>query len=111
VTPPLRQIDRDGMHRLISSRFSDVGTVLDDRADDDDVLEKIIRLDGATNDRIQGEQFGLPGISTYELVYGIPKLISFAQRTCIPVQVEHNSPTQLEVLGTPATSWKRHSPR
>src|ERR1700759_2645579 len=72
VTPPLRQFDRDGMHRLIPSRFSDGGTVLDDIADDDDMLEKLIRLDGATNDRIQGEQFGLAGISTYELVYGIP---------------------------------------
>jgi len=72
VTPPLRRLDRDGMHRLIPSRFSVGGTVLDDIADDDDMLEKLIRLDGATNDRIQGEQSGLVGISTYELVYGIP---------------------------------------
>jgi hypothetical protein len=72
VIPPLHPIDRDGMHRLIPSRYSNGGTVLDDIADDDDMLEKLIRLDGATNDRIQGEQFGLPGISTYELVYGIP---------------------------------------
>lgn len=72
VTPPLRQIDRSGMHRLLPSRYSEAGTVLDDLADDDDMLQKLIRLDGATNDRIQGEQFGLPGISTYELVYGIP---------------------------------------
>jgi hypothetical protein len=36
------------------------------------MLEDIILLDGATNDRIQGEQQGLIGISTYELVYGIP---------------------------------------
>jgi RES domain-containing protein len=60
------------MHRLIPSRYSDSGTVLDDLAEDEDMLEKIIRLDGATNDRIQGEQSGLVGISTYELVYGIP---------------------------------------
>jgi RES domain-containing protein len=72
VTPPLRRIDQDGMHRLIPSRYSDSGTVLDDLAEDEDMLEKIIRLDGATNDRIQGEQSGLVGISTYELVYGIP---------------------------------------
>jgi RES domain-containing protein len=72
VTPPLRRIDQDGMHRLIPSRYSDSGTVLDDIAEDEDMLEKIIRLDGATNDRIQGEQSGLVGISTYELVYGIP---------------------------------------
>jgi hypothetical protein len=59
------------MHRLIPSRYSDASTVLDDLADDEDMLEKLIRLDGATNDRIQGEQSGLVGISTYELVYGI----------------------------------------
>jgi RES domain-containing protein len=60
------------MHRLIPSRYSDAGTVLDDIADDERMLEQLIRLDGATNDRIQGEQSGLVGISTYELVYGIP---------------------------------------
>jgi len=72
VIPPVRRIDRDGMHRLIPSRYSDGGTVLEDLAEDDSMLEKLVRLDGATNDRIQGEQFGLVGISTYELVYGIP---------------------------------------
>ena len=72
MIPPVRRIDRDGMHRLIPSRYSDGGTVLQDLADDDDMLEKLVRLDGATNDRIQGEQSGLVGISTYELVYGIP---------------------------------------
>ena len=59
------------MHRLIPSRYSEGGTVLEDISDDDLMLEKLIRLDGATNDRIQGEQSGLIGISTYELVYGI----------------------------------------
>lgn len=41
-------------------------------ADTEQMLEEIVLLDGATNDRIQGEQQGLMGISTYELVYGIP---------------------------------------
>ena len=72
MTPPILRFDRDAMHRLIPSRYSDAGTVLDELADSDDMLEKLIRLDGATNDRIQGEQSGLVGISTYELVYGIP---------------------------------------
>lgn len=36
------------------------------------MLADVVLLDGATNDRIQGEQQGLIGISTYELVYGIP---------------------------------------
>jgi hypothetical protein len=41
-------------------------------ADTEQMLEDIVLLDGATNDRIQGERQGLMGISTYELVYGIP---------------------------------------
>lgn len=72
MIPPTRRIDREGMHRLIPSRYSEGGTVLEDIADDDEMLEQLVRLDGATNDRIQGEQSGLVGISTYELVYGIP---------------------------------------
>jgi RES domain-containing protein len=59
------------MHRLIPSRFSEEGTVLADVVDSDAMLADILLLDGATNDRIQGEQHGLVGISTYELVYGI----------------------------------------
>jgi RES domain-containing protein len=35
-------------------------------------LADLITLDCATNDRVQGEQQGLLGISTFELVYGIP---------------------------------------
>jgi hypothetical protein len=62
----------DGFHRLIPSRYSEAGTVLADIADGEEMLKDIILLDGATNDRIQGEQQGLIGISTYELVYGIP---------------------------------------
>lgn len=36
------------------------------------MVEDLMLLDGATNDRIQGEGQGLAGISTYEFVYGIP---------------------------------------
>jgi RES domain-containing protein len=59
------------MHRLIPSQYSESGTVLEEISDDGEMLEQLILLDGATNDRIQGEQSGLSGISTYELVYGI----------------------------------------
>jgi RES domain-containing protein len=45
---------------------------LADIADSEAMLEQVILLDGATNDRIQGEQQGLTGISPYELLYGIP---------------------------------------
>lgn len=60
------------MHRLIPARFSEGGTVLEDIATDDAMLADIMLLDGATNDRLQGELNGLSGITQLELVYGIP---------------------------------------
>jgi hypothetical protein len=99
VTPPLGQIDREGMHRLIPSRYSDAGTLLDDLADDDDMLEKLIRLDGATNDRIQGEQSGLPGISTYELIYGTPN------SQIVRAAFLHPSPTGSRFNGPTRGAW------
>jgi RES domain-containing protein len=72
TTPPTLQFARNAMHRLIPSRYSEAGTVLADVVDNDAMLEDVILLDGATNDRIQAEHHGLSGITTYELVYGIP---------------------------------------
>jgi RES domain-containing protein len=72
LTPPVRDFAFDGMHRLIPSRFSEGGTVLAEVADTEAMLADIILLDGVTNDRIQAEEHGLIGISTFELVYGIP---------------------------------------
>ena len=72
VTPPLQGFNLDRMHRLIPSRFSGGESVLTEIAGDDAMLADLMLLDGATNDRIQGEQHGLSGISSYELVYGIP---------------------------------------
>jgi RES domain-containing protein len=72
TTPSLRRLQRNGTHRLIPSRYSEQGTVLAEVCDNDAMLADVALLDGATNDRIQGEQHGLPGISPYELVYGIP---------------------------------------
>jgi RES domain-containing protein len=72
MLPPLQPFNRRGLHRLIPSRFSDSGTVLCEIADNADMLADVMLLDGATNDRIQGEHHGLSGITPYELVYGIP---------------------------------------
>jgi hypothetical protein len=60
------------MHRLIPSRYSESGTVLEEVAGDEAMLADTARLDAATNERIQGELYGLSGISHFELVYGIP---------------------------------------
>jgi RES domain-containing protein len=71
LTPPLQFFSRQGMHRLIPSRFSEQGSVLAAVAKDDAMLADLMLLDGVTNDRLQGEQGSLGGISPYELVYGI----------------------------------------
>jgi RES domain-containing protein len=71
-TPPLQPFRKRGVHRLIPSKFSEGGTVLADVADDESMLADMMLLDGATNDRIQGEHHGLSGITPFELVYGIP---------------------------------------
>jgi RES domain-containing protein len=60
------------MHRLIPSRYSETGTVLEEVASDEAMLADAARLDAATNERVQGELYGLSGISHFELVYGIP---------------------------------------
>ena len=70
--PPLRAFDWEDAHRLIPSRYSESGTVLSALADNDRELDDLVLLDGATNDRVQAEQRGSIGISTFELVYGIP---------------------------------------
>jgi len=70
--PPLDHFQMDGMHRLIPSLYSEKQTVLADVADDEEMLDDITLLDGATNERIQTENGGKIGISTLELVYGIP---------------------------------------
>jgi hypothetical protein len=72
VTPPQRAFSRKGMHRLIPSRFSQTGTVLEDVTSSEAMLADAARLDAATNERIHGEVEGLSGISQFELVYGVP---------------------------------------
>ncbi len=60
------------MHRLIPSRYSESGTVLEDIASNAEDLAHAAELDAATNERVLGELHGLAGISQFELVYGIP---------------------------------------
>lgn len=60
------------MNRLISSKYSQTGTVLEDVTEDDADLAVATELDAATNERVSGETRGLAGISQFELVYGIP---------------------------------------
>src|ERR1700677_2924021 len=72
LIPPVREFHQKGMHRLIPSRYSETGTVLQEVAGNEAMLADAARLDAATNERIQGELHGLSGVSHFELVYGIP---------------------------------------
>ena len=69
---PVRAFDWENSHRLIPSRYSEAGTVLSPLAGSNRELDDLVLLDGATNDRVQAEQRGSIGISTFELVYAIP---------------------------------------
>ena len=69
--PRISVLEWGNAHRLIPSRYSESGTVLSSLAENEQELEDLILLDGATNDRVQGEERGFIGISTFELVYGI----------------------------------------
>lgn len=72
MKPAERKFSREGMHRLVPSHENGEAGVLKEICDDDAMLAEIVLLAGATNDRIQGERQGLSGISSIELVYGIP---------------------------------------
>jgi RES domain-containing protein len=70
LVPPVELFQLHGMHRLISSKYSQSGTVLEDVTNSDDDLAVATALDAATNERVLGETRGVAGISPFELVYG-----------------------------------------
>lgn len=66
----LRQIDTC---RLLPSRFADQeDSVLAPLSNDLDHLNDLFDLDNATNQRLQAERGGMPGIGIDELVFGVP---------------------------------------
>ena len=71
AAPPTTELSIDATHRLIPSKYSESGTVLSRLTGDQAVLDDLMELDGATNERLLGEQGLLPGIGVYELVYGV----------------------------------------
>jgi RES domain-containing protein len=68
---PTIVIDLEDTHRLIPAKYSKGGTVLSRLTDDQRMLDELLVLDSATNDRLLGEEGLLPGIGVHELVYGI----------------------------------------
>src|SRR5277367_4720460 len=71
VRSQLTSIDLEDTHRLIPARYSECGTVLSRLTPDERMLDDLLELDGATNDRLLGEVGLLPGIGIHELVYGV----------------------------------------
>ncbi len=70
--PQSRYFQGENFHRLIPSRHSGGETVLLAVAEDSKELADLVLLDGATNNRLQSELQGFIGISTFELLYGVP---------------------------------------
>lgn len=70
--PRTTALRRDDTHRLIPTKHIGEGeSVLHRLAGDDEDVDRLLELEGATNDRLLGEAGLLPGISVHELVFGI----------------------------------------
>ncbi len=71
--PPVSLVRQYDTHRLIPSKYTlNSDSVLTRIADSDQHLQDLFDLDHATNDRLWAENGLLPGISSHELVFGIP---------------------------------------
>jgi RES domain-containing protein len=70
VLPAVSRFLQDDTHRLIPSAY-DEETVLKRLAEDSGELSALFELEGATNERLQGEAGLLPGITVRELVFGL----------------------------------------
>lgn len=71
--PPLTLIGRAGTHRLVPSRHLPLGdSVLTRIADDNQHLQAIFELDGATNERLLAQRGQGAGIGPDELLAAVP---------------------------------------
>jgi hypothetical protein len=95
VTPPVTMVRRPDTHRLIPSKYNpDFSSVLARIANDSKHLQDLFDLDHATNDRLWGENGLLPGISSQELVFGVPnyRVINAAFTHAHPLGSRFNGP-------------------
>lgn len=70
--PSTTALREDDTHRLIPTKYIGEGeSVLSRLTADDEDLDRLLELEGATNERLLGEAGLLPGISVHELVFGI----------------------------------------
>lgn len=70
MLPAVSRLLQDDTHRLITSAYEEE-TVLNRLTTDSDELDALFELEGATNERLQGEAGLLPGITVRELVFGL----------------------------------------
>jgi hypothetical protein len=70
VRPRTSRLLQDDTHRLIPSKNIEE-SVLNRLTHDPDELSSLFALEGATNERLQGEAGLLPGITVRELVFGL----------------------------------------
>lgn len=70
MTPQLSTLRQDDTHRLIPSRHGEE-SALNRLSEDEEELQGLFELDGATNDRLLGESNLVPGISVHELLFGV----------------------------------------
>jgi RES domain-containing protein len=92
---PIGLVRQYDTHRLIPAKFSEGGdSVLVRVADNDEDLQKIFDLDGATNDRLLAEHGLLPGIGIHELVFGVPydRIVNAAFCHAHPLGSRFNAP-------------------
>ena len=99
MTPAVREFRQRGMHRLIPSRYSETGTVLEEVASNEAMLADAARLDAATNERVHGELYGLSGIGQFELIYGI------ANAQIVRAAFLHPGPFGSRFNGTTRGAW------
>ncbi|HUA16823.1 MAG TPA: RES family NAD+ phosphorylase [Verrucomicrobiae bacterium] len=70
--PRTTTLRRNDTHRLIPTKYiPEDQSVLARLTSNQEDLDRLLELEGATNDRLLGEAGLLPGISVHELVFGI----------------------------------------
>jgi RES domain-containing protein len=93
VLPHVFRLLQDDTHRLIPSAYEDE-TVLNRLTTDSDERTALFELEGATNERLQGEAGLLPGITVRELVFGLSysHIVNAAFTNASPLGSRFNGP-------------------
>jgi hypothetical protein len=93
LLPAVSHVLRDDTHRLIPSAYEEE-TVLRRLTRDARELDALFEVEGATNERLQGEAGLLPGINVRELVFGVSysRIVNAAFTHARPLDSRFNGP-------------------